>query len=61
MRFYCVDCERYLDDDEVKYVSESRGEFWGMPAYETMMYCGYCGGDIISEDDDDFPEEEEDE
>lgn len=44
MRYKCYDCKREFD--EPKRVEESRGEFWGMPAYETMYYCPYCGGDF---------------
>lgn len=43
-RFVCLDCGREFD--EPKAVQESRGEFWGVPAYETMYYCPYCNGDF---------------
>lgn len=62
MKFYCIDCGKYIDGAEnLKYVNESRGEFWGSPCYETMCYCPYCDGDVISEEDDDFPKEEDEE
>lgn len=52
-RFFCNDCENGFDEyDEVE---EDRGEFWGMPAYETMYYCPFCG----SEDFDEVEEEDE--
>jgi len=39
----CEDCgERFSSP---KMVSESRGEFWGSPAYEEVPYCPYCGSD----------------
>ena len=54
--FKCCDCgERF---NEPKLVREYRGEFWGSPAYETMSYCPYCGGDYEEleevEDEEDY-------
>ena len=46
--FKCRDCGAYFQECEE--VSESRGEFWGMPAYETMCYCPECGSDDFDED-----------
>lgn len=42
--FKCLDCGRIFT--EPKAVQESRGEYWGFPAYETMYYCPYCEGDF---------------
>lgn len=53
----CFDCGWIGDAEELKAVEESRGEFWGMPAYETMYYCPCCGSDCI----DDYNGEEDDE
>ena len=50
-KYRCIDCEQEFDEPEE--VQESRGEFWGMPAYETMYYCPYCGGDIMENEDED--------
>ena len=46
-RFICYDCGAYFD--EPKEVRESRGEFWGAPAFETMYYCPYCESDDFEE------------
>jgi len=40
-------CECGCEFDEPKEVEEYRGEFWGMPAYETMYYCPECGDDCF--------------
>ena len=53
----CCDCSWIGEPEELKAVDESRGEFWGMPAYETMYYCPECGSDCV----DDYNEEEEEE
>ncbi len=39
-------------------VSEYRGEFWGMPAYEDIAYCPYCGSSEIDEVQNDDEEDE---
>lgn len=44
MRYKCYECGKQFD--EYKTVWESRGEFWGVPAYEPMDVCPYCGGDF---------------
>lgn len=62
MSFMCYDCKEVFD--EPKKVQESRGEFWGMPAFETMYYCPCCGSEAIDEEDivlADLEEEEEEE
>ena len=33
-------------------VEESRGEFWGFPAYETVHYSDCCNDDVYEEDED---------
>ena len=43
--FRCGDCENEFN--EPKIIRESRGEFWGMPAYEDIGVCPYCGSDFI--------------
>ena len=57
--YKCNCCGKKFDHPRA--VEESRGEFWGMPAYETMYYCPICG----SEDYDDWfwfdADDEEDE
>ena len=41
----CLECGKVFEDDEIAYWQESRGEFWGSPAYETMSGCPHCQGD----------------
>ena len=37
------------------------GEFWGSPAYEEFPECPFCHSeDFITEEDEDFPKEYED-
>ena len=45
MMFKCGDCEMLFDEPET--VRESRGEFYGMPAYEDISICPYCGSEFI--------------
>ena len=41
----CLECGKVFEDDEIAHWQESRGEFWGSPAYETMSGCPHCQGD----------------
>ena len=41
----CLECGEVFEDDEVEQWKESRGEFWGVVAYETVSGCPACGGD----------------
>ena len=45
--FKCNDCGRTFE--EPKEYRESRGEFWGFPAYETIWLCPCCGGQDFEE------------
>ena len=45
--FICRDCGSKFEDP--KRVKESRGEFWGAPAYEDCWYCPECGSDDYDE------------
>ena len=60
MMSYRFRCECGCEFDEPEAVQESRGEFWGMPAYETMYYCPACGDTCFDEITDDDEEENED-
>jgi DNA-directed RNA polymerase subunit RPC12/RpoP len=40
----CLECGKTFEDDEIECWQESRGEFWGEPAYENMSGCPHCGG-----------------
>lgn len=42
--FVCCNCGKIFDYPEA--VEESRGEYWGMPAYETMYYSPCCTYDF---------------
>ena len=44
--YKCVECGHIFEKGEEKHWTESRGEFWGMPASETMTGCPRCGGDF---------------
>ena len=55
--YKCNECGEIFD--EPKEVQEGRGEFWGMPAYETMYYCPYCESEDFEEYDEDEEEENE--
>ena len=41
----CLECGKVFEDDEIAHWQESRGEFWGEPAYETVWGCPHCQGD----------------
>ena len=41
----CLECGKVFEDDEIAHWRESRGEFWGVPAYATMSGCPRCQGD----------------
>ena len=46
MKLYkCCECGHVFEGDEVAVWTESRGEFWGFPAYEEMTGCPRCKGD----------------
>lgn len=40
----CLECGKVFEDDEIAHWQESRGEFWGFPAYESMSGCPHCHG-----------------
>jgi len=45
-KYLCPVCLNRVDDQDYRYVSEYRGECWGMPAWEEMpdrMVCPRCG------------------
>ena len=54
-RFICYNCDATFD--EPQRVEESRGEFWGMPAYETMYLCPACGSSEFDEQEEEDGEE----
>lgn len=53
-KYRCLACGKLFDEDEVKKVEESRGEFWGFPCTETMYYSPCCTDDF----DDAYEEDE---
>lgn len=60
MRYKCYDCEAVFHEDDAGSYSESRGEFWGSPCYESMMCCPECGSTDFDEYNEEDEEEEED-
>ena len=56
--FKCNDCGTVFHSSEFKVVEESRGEFWGAPAFERMYYCPGCGSEDY-EDLENFETEED--
>lgn len=56
-RYTCYDCGNRFDYPHI--VIESRGEFWGMPAFEEMGYCPYCGSECWDETANMIDEDEE--
>ena len=47
--FKCADCGLVFDESDIATWKEDRGEFWGMPAYETMSGCPRCHSGAIDE------------
>lgn len=54
--FKCKDCGKVFEYPYEE--KESRGEFWGFPAYETMSYCPACGSEDFDEYDGEVGEDE---
>ena len=52
-------CECGAIFEEPKLVRESRGEFWGVPCWEDMYYCPYCGDSCFDEYNEEDEEEDE--
>jgi hypothetical protein len=42
----CLDCRHVFSEDEIAYWREQRGEYWGMPCYETVCGCPICHGEF---------------
>lgn len=42
MDYLCDNCHAIISEEELASENESRGEFWGFPAYETISVCPYC-------------------
>lgn len=41
----CDNCGSIFEEPDTK--QDYRGEFWGVPAYETIGICPFCGDDDI--------------
>lgn len=41
--WYCTECNRILEDDEIVTQREMVGEYWGSPAYEDREVSACCG------------------
>lgn len=48
--YRCRNCGKKCTVHEVE---ESRGEFWGFPCSETMLYSDCCDDDVEEVDEDD--------
>ena len=53
--YKCAECGQPFDKPEER--EDYRGEFWGIPAYETICVCPYCGSDEILDYEEDEDEE----
>lgn len=53
--FHCIDCG--IDFDEPAQWQESRGEYWGTPAYETCYSCPFCQGDFEEKENEEIEDE----
>lgn len=51
MRYKCYNCGETFDEDDAEERRECVGEFWGSPAYDSVMICPECGSDEIEETD----------
>lgn len=51
MRYKCCDCDAIFDEEAAGTYSESRGEFWGSPCYESLICCPECRSKDIEECD----------
>ena len=40
----CLDCGHIFEEGDRHEWKEARGEYWGQPAYETVVGCPRCGG-----------------
>lgn len=47
MKFVCLECGCIFDEDEIAVWQEDRGEFWGIPCFETVSGCPVCKGDYV--------------
>lgn len=58
---YCEDCENWFDIPIVEEVDEPRGEYWGIPCTEHMVYryCPVCGSEAIIDAKDMIEDDEE--
>ena len=60
MKCICNDCEKVFDAEEMETIFESRGEYWGFPAYEEIGLCPFCHSDDIGEYEGDDEDDDED-
>lgn len=42
MKYICTECGKVIDEEDIVYEEEYRGEFWGCPCSETMEYSPCC-------------------
>ena len=46
MKYVCLECGKVFEEDEIVYVDEDRGEFWGAPCTERVAYSPCCTADF---------------
>lgn len=60
--YYCTECERVFEEEEIITKDEYLAEAWGRPIYETRQHCPICGeyvGEYTPPYDEDEEEEED--
>ena len=57
-KYRCCNCGKIFPCEEAEGRREYIGEFWGMPAYDTIDICPDCFSDDLEYLDDDEEEEE---
>lgn len=58
MKYKCYNCGCIFDEEDAGERQENVGDFWGSPAYQSILVCPECDSDEIDETDE---EEDEDE
>lgn len=56
--YICLNCGNRFEHP--KKIQEDRGEFWGVPCWETMYYSPCCEDDYDEEDEEDEEEDIDD-
>ena len=43
----CVECGHLFDEEKIAVWQESRGEYWGVPCFESVGGCPICKGHFV--------------